>query len=258
MKRSDSTAFHKFYDYSVISTERSEWRHVAKRRARNGNLSKQLQSFCLIVAPFTKSCTIIVLSVLTVVAAALLIGCRRVSDSQIEQFKVTSDNDLQPGRAGGLPPLVVDADAPLLLAGPPDIENLSTSATTRAAGQNAACFVCHANYQDEALVAWHAAADVGCAECHGKSYPHCNDENHRTPPDKMVPPDEIRAFCDKCHPAHDVPAEKLSERRIQRGLNVNNDQALVCTDCHGDHRLTRRSVRWDKKNGRLIRPDAGG
>jgi len=200
----------------------------------------------------------IVLAVLAVVVAALLIGCRRASDSQIEQLKVASGDGRQPGRAGGLPPLVVDADAPLLLNEPPDSENVSAPAPTPAAGENAACFVCHANYQDEALVAWHAAADVGCAECHGKSYPHCNDENHRTPPDKMVPPDEIRAFCDKCHPAHDVPAEKLSERRIQRGLNVNNDQALVCTDCHGDHRLTRRSVRWDKKNGKLIRPDAGG
>ena len=201
------------------------------------------------------------LSVLAVVAAALLIGCcccRRASDSQIEQLKVTSDNDLQPGGAGGLPPLVVDADAPLLLDEPPDTENVAASAITRAAGRNAACFVCHANYQDEALVGWHAAEDVGCAECHGKSYPHCNDENHRTPPDKMFPPDEIRAFCGKCHPTHDVAAEKLRERRIQHGLNVNNDQALVCTDCHGDHRLTRRSVRWDKKSGRLIGPDAGG
>lgn len=200
----------------------------------------------------------IVVSVLTLIAAALFLGCRRVSDSQVEQLKVASDNDLQPGRAGGLSPLVVDADAPLLLDEPPDTENLSASATTRAAGRNVACFVCHANYQDEALVGWHAAADVGCAECHGKSHPHCNDENHRTPPDKMFPPDEIRAFCAKCHPTHDVPAEKLGERRIRRGLNVNNDQALVCTDCHGDHRLNRRSVRWDKKNGNLIRPDAGG
>jgi hypothetical protein len=200
----------------------------------------------------------IVLPVLAVVAAALFLGCRRSSDSQIEQLRVASGDGRQPGRAGGLPPLVVDADAPLLLDEPPDTESVSTSATTRAAGQNVACFVCHANYQDEALVGWHAAADVGCAECHGKSHPHCNDENHRTPPEKMFPRDEIQAFCNKCHPAHDVPAEKLSERRIQRGLNVNNDQALVCTDCHGDHRLSRRSVRWDKKTGKLIRPDAGG
>jgi len=248
MKRSDSTAFHKFYDYSVISTERSEWR----------NLSKQLQSSCLIVAPFTKSCTIIVLSVLTVVAAALLLGCRRASETQTEQLKIASDNDLQPGGAGGLPPLVVGADAPLLLNEPPDAENVSAPAPTPAAAENAACFVCHANYAEEPVVRSHAAANVACTHCHGKSYPHCNDENHRTPPDKMFPPDEIRAFCGKCHPTHDVPAERLRERRIQRSLNVNNDQALVCTDCHGDHRLTRRSVRWDKKNGRLIRPDAGG
>jgi oligopeptide transport system ATP-binding protein len=45
-RRRTSTAFHKFYDYLVISTERSEWR----------NLSKQIQSFCPIVAPFTRCC----------------------------------------------------------------------------------------------------------------------------------------------------------------------------------------------------------
>jgi hypothetical protein len=71
-ENSITTTFHKFYeylvistgipfspersrrgserrnlDYPVISTERSEWR----------NLSKQLQSFRLILAPFTKCCT---------------------------------------------------------------------------------------------------------------------------------------------------------------------------------------------------------
>ncbi len=200
----------------------------------------------------------IVLPVLTVVAAALLFGCRRASEPQTKQLKVASDNDLQPGRAGGLAPLLVDADAPLLLAEPPDAENVSAPAPTPAAAENTACFVCHANYAEEPIVRLHATANVACTQCHGKSYPHCNDENHRTPPDKMFPPDEIRAFCGKCHPTHDVPAEKLSERRIQRGMNVNNDQTLVCTDCHGDHRLTRRSIRWDKKTGKLIRPDAGG
>jgi hypothetical protein len=200
----------------------------------------------------------IVLSVLTVGAAGLFLGCRRASETQTEQLKIASDNDLQPGGVGGLAPLIVDADAPLLLAEPRDAENVSASASTPAAAENAACFVCHANYAEEPVVRSHAAANVACAHCHGKSHPHCNDENHRTPPDKMFSADEIRSFCGKCHPTHDVPAEKLSERRIQRGLNVNNDQALVCTDCHGDHRLTRRSVRWDKKTGRLIRPDAGG
>jgi len=200
----------------------------------------------------------IVLPVLAVVAAAVFLGCRRASEAQTEQLKIVSDNDLQPGRAGDLAPLVVDADAPLLLAEPPGTETVSTPAITLAAVENAACFVCHVNYAEEPIVRSHAAANVACTNCHGKSYPHCNDENHRTPPDKMFPPDEIRAFCAECHPAHDVSAEKLRERRIQRGLNVNNDQALVCTDCHSDHRLTRRSVHWDKKSGRLIRPDAGG
>jgi hypothetical protein len=28
---------------------------------------------------------------------------------------------------------------------------------------------------------------------------------------------------------------------------------IACSDCHGDHRLKLRSVRWDKKTGELLR-----
>ena len=55
--------------------------------------------------------------------------------------------------ASPLPPLVVDKEAPLLLSEPAtkaDAEDRAHLAL------NAACFVCHNNYEKESLVALHA------------------------------------------------------------------------------------------------------
>ncbi len=67
-----------------------------------------------------------------------------------------------------LSPLVVNTDAPLLLAEPAEDESSSARPATKAEAENPACFVCHANYTEEKLVVSHAAKDVGCTDCHGK------------------------------------------------------------------------------------------
>ena len=117
---------------------------------------------------------------------------------------------------------------------------------------NQACFVCHANYDEEEMADQHAKANVACTECHGQSAAHRNDENNITPPDRMYPLAAIDPGCVKCHETHDAPARKVIARSQERSLTQKDPKELVCTDCHGDHRLKYRTVRWEKQTGKLI------
>lgn len=196
-----------------------------------------------------------------------------------------SSNDAD-SRTNALPPLLVDKNAPLLLDEPLVLDEPTEVGkhTNRADAKNATCFVCHANYAEEPLAQWHAKADIACSHCHGESIAHKNDENHTTPPDKMYPAGEIDPACQKCHTGHDVPAIEIVRRWKQSTGDTKTDvlckecheshdfpaakvvrrwqkrtgqkeqtEPIVCTDCHGNHRLKIRSVRWDKKTGKLLR-----
>jgi len=149
-----------------------------------------------------------------------------------------------------LPALKVDRSAPLLLDEP--AEKKSAAKTKGPKADNHACHVCHTNYQEEWLAVTHAENDVGCVKCHGESIAHRNDENNITPPDTMYPADAIAKRCAQCHETHDVPAQKVLARFAERCPNKKCGDPVVCTDCHGDHRLKLRSVRWDKKTGKLL------
>ncbi len=152
----------------------------------------------------------------------------------------------------GPPPLVVDKSAPLLLDEPAEADKTNPQATAAVDADMAACFVCHANFKTESLAQGHAKAKMGCIDCHGKSYAHRNDENNTTPPEKMYARDQIDYACRQCHPSHDVPAAKVVVLALQRGLSQTDPKAILCTDCHGHHRLAQRTVRWDKKTGKLL------
>ena len=176
-----------------------------------------------------------------------------------------------------LPPLVVDKDAPLLLDEPVLLDEPTEvgNPVTEAEAKNATCYVCHANYAEEELAQWHAKQNIGCTDCHGESIGHKNDENHLTPPDRMYPSSEIDEACGKCHTGHDVPAIEIVRRWKERRGDTKTDvlckechekhdfpaaevvrnwqkrtgqkeqaEPIVCTDCHGDHRLKIRSVRY--------------
>lgn len=184
-------------------------------------------------------------------AGAALLSCAPASDSKPGAAKPVSVIRGGNKELDGPPPLVVDKDAPLLLDEPGETEKPSAAATTAAVAENAACFVCHANYKEELLVGWHAEANIGCVACHGKSYAHRNDENNTTPPDIMYPMDKIDGSCRKCHATHDVPAEKVVVGWLQRNPNKTHPKTIICTDCHGDHRLELRTVEWDKRTGKL-------
>ena len=117
---------------------------------------------------------------------------------------------------------------------------------------NFACYVCHGNYDGEELVVSHGKEAIGCIDCHGKSYDHRNDEDNITPPDKMYPLEEVDAMCADCHDEHIADARKVIERWQERCPKKTDPKAIVCTDCHYQHRLARRMVRWDKKTGKLL------
>ena len=157
----------------------------------------------------------------------------------------------QEPKKSDLPPLIIDDDEPLLLLEAPEEEEKS-ALETNALAESQACFVCHVNYQKEPLAAGHAKMGFSCVTCHGDSFAHRNDENNTTPPDRMVPPDHIEKMCKECHKTHDAPAIKVIARWQKRCAHKTDPKTIVCTDCHGQHRLKVRTVQWDKKTGKLL------
>jgi len=145
-----------------------------------------------------------------------------------------------------LPPLVIDKGAPLLLDEP------AKSADKSFLKINDACYVCHGNLRDEELAVVHAKEEIGCTDCHGQSMEHRKDEDNVTAPEIMYPANKIDSLCRECHDKHDVPAKDVLKRWRQRCPQKTDADTIVCTDCHGHHRLKRRTVRWDKETGDLL------
>ncbi|MEA3226717.1 MAG: cytochrome c3 family protein [Planctomycetota bacterium] len=226
----------------------------------------------------------VVLIVSLAVGVVTLLSCTPASDSDRAEVRITAAES-ESESTSGPPPLVVDTSEPLLLEEP--TEEQATAAITQAAAENMACFVCHGNYRGEFLAECHAKADVGCVSCHGDSFAHRNDENNTTPPETMYPAEKIDPFCQGCHDVHDVPARKIIARWIEekvkkpdaacegchkdddvppekvvarwKELEIDNDDParIVCTDCHGEHRMKVRTVIWDKETGKLLRTNRG-
>ena len=187
--------------------------------------------------------------VVLVLAVLSLLSCTPTTDSEPAEIDTRPVADNKDRAGGGPPPLVVDTSTPLLLEEPDEEQGASAVADTRAAAENTACLVCHANYRAELLVSWHAAADIGCARCHGESLAHKNDENNTTPPEIMYSTDEIGPFCRGCHKA--PPKDDASRKEGE--LDKPDPDRTICTNCHGEHRMKVRTVIWDKKSGKLLR-----
>lgn len=118
------------------------------------------------------------------------------------------------------------------------------------AADNSRCHVCHINYMNEALAFVHSRAGISCEQCHGSSDAHCSDEDNITPPDVMYPEPKIKSFCLDCHSRDkiNIPVHKsvIFDLDTKEGY---------CTECHGDHRLSHRTRRWNKTTGKLIEDD---
>lgn len=120
---------------------------------------------------------------------------------------------------------------------------------------NAPCFVCHANFEDEPLSTRHFKAKIGCTDCHGESLAHRSDENNTTPPEKMYAPEEIEPACKQCHKTHNASAREVVEVYLKRCPDVSDPKKLTCTNCHGRHRMYHRTIIWNKRTGELILPN---
>jgi len=151
--------------------------------------------------------------------------------------------------AGDLPPPVGQGQ-PALPAGP--------------VADNSRCFVCHANYEDEALSVTHAKANVGCIRCHGQSSPHSTDEDGLTAPDRMFRKEVLRLNCLTCHDwVKLLASDKTKVARTDLKEKPDHQAVLegrvrdkrFCTDCHGEHRMYYRNRVWDKRSGALVAKD---
>jgi len=96
-----------------------------------------------------------------------------------------------------------------------------------------------------------------CLGCHGQSFAHRNDENNTTPPETIYSAAQIDPFCQGCHHTHDVPPVKVVALWMKRNSDKTNSDKIVCTDCHGEHRMKVRTVIWDKKTGKRLRTSRG-
>ena len=164
---------------------------------------------------------------LTISVVALILACVSALD-----FTPTPAEQRQSAHPSQPPQHVPEKDAP-----PAD---------------NFPCYVCHANFEDEPLATRHLKANIGCAACHGESFAHRGDENNTTPPDKMYPRSEIDDSCRQCHSHHDASAREGIKTYLKKCRQISNPEELVCTDCHGNHRMNTRMIHWDKKTGKLL------
>jgi hypothetical protein len=161
-----------------------------------------------------------------VLAAACVLGIGCEQGEKVEKPVVSNESAVE-----------LAGEALLLLD---DDEDAEESDAPQA--DNSRCFVCHINYMTEDIAVVHARADIGCNGCHGESDEHIADESwasggNGTAPDTMFPKPKIVPFCMGCHPKDKIDTD-------QHKPLFENIEKMVCTDCHGEHRLPIRRCKW--------------
>ena len=174
-------------------------------------------------------CSLSFVLVLLTLTSSTFISCSPTTESEPADIQAVSVCENEAETTRGPPSLVVDTSAPLLLDEPTEKQEASAVATARAAAENTACFVCHANYKTESLANRHAGADIGCVNCHGQSSAHQNDENNITPPETIYSADKIDPFCRSCHKAHNISPRNIIARWVKRNPDKT---APTCRGCH--------------------------
>ena len=172
---------------------------------------------------------------------------RAIGRPQDKKNEKVADKPRPGGKTETDEPLLLLDDEPLLLLD--DDDGNDPSAEGRKMADNSRCHVCHLNYAEEAIAVVHAKADIGCTACHGTCDEHIADESwasggNGTPPGKMYRQKDIDTCCQECHKSHNTPARKVIARWQQRCPKKTDLQRIVCTDCHGEHRLKERKCKW--------------
>ena len=194
---------------------------------------------------------IFVLAAACAVPAALL-------QVEAEEAKRGVKADRKPA-AKDKPLRLLDDEPPLML------DDKAGAAPADASGaDNSRCAVCHLNLTMEEQAATHAKQGIGCADCHGACDAHIDDESWAsggpgTAPEIMYPQERIDKACGECHDTHDAPAKEVLFRWKERCPEKTDASTIVCTDCHGKHRLNSklRKAWWDKKTRKPIKPETG-
>lgn len=124
--------------------------------------------------------------------------------------------------------------------------------TPSAGPDNSACLKCHECLKEEKLVQQHNKSNIGCVKCHGKSESHVADEKGLIAPDKMFGGEGIDKMCAECHDDHDVPAAKVVTLWLKKCPERESIEDITCMDCHGEHKMEKRTTVWDKKTRKLI------
>ncbi len=136
------------------------------------------------------------------------------------------------------PDMLLD-DEPLLLLD----DSAEDDSRLEGGADNSRCYVCHVNYQQEDLAVTHTAVGIGCARCHGESDEHMADESwaeggNGTAPEAIYTLDQVNPFCMECHPGNNLYEEP--HEAVLSGAATEK----YCTDCHGEHRLHIRRLKW--------------
>ena len=175
------------------------------------------------------------LQVFMLVAICIVgVGCEQAESVQKPQ--AGGESAVKPAEKSEAP-LLLD-DEPLLLLD----DEPGAGQSNGPEANNSRCFVCHINYMQEDIAVVHARADIGCAGCHGQSDEHIADESwasggNGTAPDIMYPGQKINPFCMGCHAKDKINTD-------QHKPLFANIEKMVCTDCHGNHRLAVRKCKW--------------
>ena len=169
-------------------------------------------------------------------AAICIVGVGCEQAKSVQKLQADGEPAVKPAEESEAP-LLLDDEPLLLLDDEPEQEE-----SEGPKADNSRCFVCHINYMQEDIAVIHARADIGCAGCHGESDEHIADESwasggNGTAPVTMYPRPKINPFCMGCHPKDKIDTD-------QHKPLFANIEKMVCTDCHGDHRLEVRKCKW--------------
>jgi len=80
-----------------------------------------------------------------------------------------------------------------------------TTKKTPVSNINSLCYVCHVDLREEKITTVHLEQEITCANCHGPSTKHMQDEMLMTKPDILFGRDEVEPMCRQCHGPHKNP-----------------------------------------------------